>query len=85
MLRFTLGDRVVSYPCSEFRRWEHVIGTPETLVLATAREQIVIEGSELAAIRAALDLGRLAEVRLTFPRQPVRPGPKVERITIEPA
>lgn len=85
VLRFALGDRVVSYPSSEFNRWEHVNGTPETLILATDKEEIVIEGSELAPIRAALDLGRLAEVRLTYSRQPSRPGPKIERITIEPA
>lgn len=84
-LRFALGDRAVTYPCSEFRRWEHVNGTPETLILTTAREQVVIEGSELTAIRAALDLGRLTEVRLTFSRQPTQSGPRIERITIEPA
>jgi hypothetical protein len=84
-LRFALGDRVVTYPCSEFKRWEHVNGTPETLLLATDKQEIVIEGSDLTAIRAALDLGRLAEVRLTFSRQPTRPGPRIERITIEPA
>ena len=85
VLRFALGDRTVTYPCSEFKCWEHLSGPPETLTLFTAREQIVIEGRELSLIRAALDLGRLAEVRLTFSRQPARPGPEIERITIEPA
>ena len=86
VMRFVLIDRVVTYPAGEFRRWEHVLGVLETLTLATAKELIVIEGWELTEIRAALDLGRLCELRVNFPlKSGARPGAQVRRITIEPA
>ena len=86
VVRFALADRVVTFPADEFRRWEHAAGEPERLTIRTAQEEIVIEGRELAEIRAALDLGRLCEVRMNHPRSSgVRPGPQVRRITIEPA
>ncbi len=86
VVRFALGDRVVTFPADEFKRWEHVAGEPELLTIATGKEEIVIEGRELAEIRAALDLSRLCEVRVNFPRPAgTRPGPQVRRITIETA
>jgi hypothetical protein len=86
VVRFALGDRAVTFPADEFKRWEHVPGEPELLTISTGKEQIVIEGRELAEVCAALDLGRLCEVRINFPRSSgVRPGPQVRRIAIEPA
>lgn len=84
VVRFVLVDRVVSYPASELRRWEFSAGTPERLTIHAGRAEITIEGSELAPLRAALDLGRLCEVRQTFSQHTARPGPQVRRITIEP-
>ena len=86
VVRFALGDRVVTFPADEFKRWEHAPGEPELLTISTGKEQIVIEGCELAEVRAALDLGRLCELRMNYPHSPgVRPGPRVRQITIEPA
>jgi hypothetical protein len=85
VVRFALGDGWASFPSSEFRRWDHAIGEPETLTIKTRHEEIIVEGLDLTAIRAALDLGRLCELRVNFPRpQGARPGPQVRRITIEP-
>lgn len=83
VVRFILAGRVVTFPASELKRWEHVAGEPETLMIAAGRERIVIEGGELNAIRAALDLQRLAEVRTNYERTKGRPGPRVRRIAIE--
>ena len=84
--RFALGDRVVTFPVAQFKRWEHTAGEPELLTIKADKEEIVIEGRELTEIRAALDLGRLCEVRVNFPRSVApRPGPQVRRITIETA
>ncbi len=85
VVRFVLIDRVICYPVAELRRWEHVAGEPETLSINAGKELIVVEGRELNAVRSALDLGRLCEVRPTPERANVRPGPRVRRITVEPA
>lgn len=86
VVRFAPGDRVVTFPADEFQRWEHAAGEPERLTITAGKEQIVIEGRELGEIRAALDLGRLCEVRVNFPRPGgARPGPQVRQITIETA
>jgi hypothetical protein len=84
VLRVVLVDRVITYPFSELRRWEHVLGMRETLALTIGRDVVVVEGRELAEIRAALDLGQLAELRANFPvKSGARPGPQVRRIAIE--
>jgi len=86
VVRFTLVNRWVSFPADEFKRWEHAVGEPELLTIKTEKEDIVIEGRELSEVRAALDLGRLCELRVNFPRPTgARPGPQVRRITIETA
>ena len=85
VVRFALADRVVTFPMDQFKRWEHIAGEPELLTISTDKEQIVMEGRELAEVRAALDLGRLCEVHINYPRSGARPGPRVQRITIEPA
>jgi len=85
VVRFALADRVVTFPMDQFKRWEHTAGEPELLTITTDKEQIVMEGRELAEVRAALDLGRLSEVHINYPRAGARPGPRVQRITIEPA
>lgn len=85
VVRFALGDRWVSFPASQFIRWEHALGEPEVLTIKTPQEEVLIEGQSLAQVRAALDLGRLCELRVNFPRPTgARPGPQVRRITIEP-
>jgi hypothetical protein len=85
-LRFVLPDRTVTFPIMEFRRWEHTPGEPETLTISTAREQVVVEGNGLDEVRAALDVIRLCELRLTYSRPHLaRPGPRIARITIETA
>lgn len=85
VVRFVLVDRVVTFPVAEFKRWEHVAGEPEMLLIFAGRERILIEGSELKAIRAALDQRRLCEVRPNSERAKARPGPRVRRIAIETA
>lgn len=84
-IRFALDERVVTFPVSELRRWEHVPGERETLTIHAGKDAIVIEGRELSIPRAALDLGRLCELRITHPRTKARPGPQIFRIAIEPA
>jgi hypothetical protein len=85
VVRFVLEDRMVSYPIAELKRWELVAGEPERLTIVTGRESVVVEGKELHAVHAALDLARLEELRCNHERTQARPGPKVRRITIEPA
>lgn len=86
VVRFVLDERVVSYPVDQFRSWVHDLGFPETLTIRAGREQVIIEGAELAPIRMALDLGRLCELRVVHSRKRSgRPGPQVRRITVEPA
>lgn len=85
VVRFVLDQSVVTFPAAEFKRWEHALGVLELLTISTDKEQIVVEGRELAEIRAALDLGRLCELRTNFPRAAgARPGSQVRRIAIEP-
>lgn len=83
VIRFVLVDRVVTFPVAELKRWEHTVGEPEVLSISVGREQVLIEGAELGAIRAALDLKRLSEVRANHERSKGRPGPRVRRIAIE--
>lgn len=86
VVRFVLVDIVVTYPADQFKRWEHVFGFPETLTIRTEKEEVIVEGRDLAEIRAALDLGRLYELRVNYPsKSGTRPGPQVRRIAIEPA
>jgi hypothetical protein len=86
VIRFLLDQSVVTIPTVHFKRWEHTLGLPETLVLVTSGERIVVEGRELTAVRAALDLGRLCELRVNYPsKSGARPGPQVCRISIETA
>ena len=85
VVRFVVADRVVSFPTSELRRWEHVAGDPEVLTIQAGKEAIVVEGRELNVVRAALDLTSLCELRPNGERSHARPGPRVRRITIEPA
>jgi len=86
VMRFVLVDRVVTFPTDQFKRWEHVVGVPEMLTLSTGNELVVVEGRELSEIRAALDLGRLCELRVNYPpKSGTRPGPQVRRIAIEAA
>jgi hypothetical protein len=84
VVRFALVGGWVSFPIDQLKRWEHTLGEPELLTIKADRDEIVVEGRDLAEIRAALDLGRLCELRVNFPRPTgTRPGPKVRRITIE--
>lgn len=85
VVRFVMVDRVVTFPFSQLKRWEHSAGEPEVLSITAGKEQVVIEGAELGAICAALDLKRLCEVRANHERSKVRPGPRVRRIAIETA
>lgn len=85
VVRFVLADRVVTFPLSELKRWDHIAGEPEVLSISVGREQVVIEGAELGPIRAALDQRRLREVRPNHERSKARPGPRVRRIAIETA
>lgn len=84
-VRFVLSDRTISIPIGELKRWEHVAGNPETLVILAGREQVQVEGQNLAEVRAALDEQRLCELRLTADRPALRTGPTIRRITVEPA
>lgn len=85
VVRFFTGEGVVTFPRSELRRWDHVAGEPEVLTIRAGTDHVVIEGAGLSEIRAALDAGRLCEVRVNHERSKARPGPRVRRITIETA
>jgi len=86
VVRFVLADRVVTYPAAQLKRWEHLLGDQETLVIRTDRDEVVIEGRDLTPIRTALDIGRLCELRLNYSAKVgARPGPQIRRITIEGA
>ncbi len=84
-VRFVLPDRVVSFPVAEIKRWEHIAGNPETLLILAGREQVMVEGQHLTEVRVALDEVRLCELRMCVEKPMVRTGPTVRRITIEPA
>jgi hypothetical protein len=84
VIRFVFDDRIVTYPVSQLKRWEHAVGEPEFLTIDLAKETVVLEGHELAAVRAALDVGRLAEVRANRERSG-RPGPRIRQLTLEAA
>lgn len=83
VVRFVLSDRVVTFPFSELRRWEHLTGEEEKLVITAGRERVIVEGAELGAICAALEQRRLREVRGCAERIKSRPGPRVRRIVLE--
>lgn len=85
VVRFVLVDRVVTFPFSQLKRWEHIAGEPEILSIIAGKEQVVIEGAELGAICVAIELKRLSEVRANHERSKARPGPRVRRIAIETA
>ncbi|MDB6094037.1 MAG: hypothetical protein JWM32_1599 [Verrucomicrobia bacterium] len=82
-IRFCLADRVVTFPVTVLKKWEHLAGEPEILTLSAGNDHLVIEGVNLALVRAALDLGRLAEVRMNYDRLHPRPGPIIRAITLE--
>ena len=86
VVRFLLEERVVTLPTGRFKRWEHTRSLPESLVIGTDDERIIVEGRDLNQIRVALDLGRLSELRVNHPsKSGARPGPRVWRIAIEAA
>ncbi len=86
IIRFIVEQGTISIPAAQFKRWEHTLGLPETLTLVTGSERIIVEGKELAPVCAALDLGRLCELRVNYPsKSGSRPGPLVRRIAVEPA
>lgn len=84
-VRFVLADRTVTFPYGELKRWEHVAGNPEILVISAGQEMVRVEGQQLAEIRGALDNSRIRELRECERRPVARTGPVVNRITIEPA
>ena len=83
VLRVVLGDSVVSFPVAELRRWEHVVGNPETLEIWAGSECVRIEGRRLTQIREALDNSKLIEVRQNTSSPVVRSGPSIRRISLE--
>jgi len=84
VIRFVLGTRSVAFPIAQLRRWEHHLGPPETLLISAGQEQLLVEGRDLAEVRAALDLGRLSELRPNYRKaSELRPGPCIHAITIE--
>ena len=85
VVRFILTERIVTITASDIRRWEQIAGEPEVLTITAGKELFVIEGRDLAMIRAALDLGRLCEIRPNPELANGRPGARVRSITIEPA
>ena len=84
-VRLVLADRSISFPVSEFRRWEHVAGDPELLSILTSREVIVIEGRQLAEVRQAIDEVRLKELKINGSGPQLRDGPQVLRISLRKA
>lgn len=84
-LRFVLSDRVVTYPIAQVSRWEHALGEPELLVISVGKEQLIVEGTGLAPILAALDVGRLVEIRAGHGGRQFTTGPQVFALTLETA
>jgi hypothetical protein len=84
-VRFVLADRVVTFPLGQIKRWEHVAGNPETMVITAGKELVRVEGQQLTAIRIALDESCLRELRTNGSKPSSRDGPVVRRLTIEPA
>ncbi|OAM87137.1 hypothetical protein OH491_01165 [Termitidicoccus mucosus] len=82
-VRFVLSDRVVSFPIGELKRWEHIAGNPERLVITAGQEIVTVEGQELSIVRSALDESRLIELRQHERKPATRNGPMVRRIMIE--
>lgn len=85
VLRLVLTDRSVSFPIGELKRWEHIAGGQESLIILTSREIVTVEGQHLTEVRQALDDVRLCELRIPATKATTRTGPVVRRITIEPA
>ena len=85
VVRFVMADRVVTFPFSQLKKWEHIAGEPEVLSITAGKERVVIEGAALGAIGEALDQKRLCAVRANHDRSKARPGPRVRRIDIETA
>lgn len=86
VVRFLLEQSAVTIPLVQFKRWDHSFGLPETLAIQTGAERVIVEGRDLAEVRAALDLGRLCELRVNYPsKSGTRPGPQIRRIMIEAA
>lgn len=84
VLRFVFADRIVTVRVEDIRRWEHLLGEREHLILSIGDEVFTIEGVCLMELRIALELRRLTEIR-TNSDGPQRPGPRIRAITIEPA
>ena len=82
VLRFVLADRIVTILTDDLRRWEHLQGEPEQLILSTGGGQFTVEGMYLDEVRHALDLRRLTELRPNYAGG-IRPGPRIRGITIE--
>jgi len=85
VVRFILAGRTVSFPFTQLKYWELVAGEPEFLTLHAEKQAIAIEGRNLNAIAAALDLRRVSEVRSNREFQSERTAPQVREITIGPA
>lgn len=86
VVRFVLEQGTVSIPVIRFTRWEHTRATPETILIHTGEERILVEGRDLSGVCAAMDMERLRELRVNvFGKASARPGPQIRRITIEPA
>jgi hypothetical protein len=85
VVRFVLADRVVSYPLHELKRWEHLAGNPEQLLISVGHEVIRVEGRQLIEVRLALDESRLLELRMSRSKLMSQSGTTVSRITIESA
>lgn len=83
-VRFEWADRSLSCPYAAFTRWEWTRSEPETLVITTRKERIVLSGRGLETVRDALDSGKLQVVRAQGERHAaVAGGTWIEAIKIE--
>ena len=84
-VRFVMVDRVVGYSVTDLRRWEHVLGDIEVLLISAGSELIKVEGVRLLDVRESLDSGRLLEIRQNPRKLASGGGPVISRIEISPA
>ncbi len=86
IVRFVVADRSVSFPYHGLTRWEFTPGNSDCLAIRFDDEIVTLQGHGLAALRDALDGGRLLAVQVRPGRAPVSAtgGTVVTAITFAP-
>jgi hypothetical protein len=84
-IRFECADGAYSYPYHALVRWVIQSTPSETLVIHAGKDSVTVRGRQLAAIRDAIDAGRLRVLRLAADRYPAtKSGAVVTHLSVEP-